>query len=215
MNTKTLKDLKLRYRSVSLKMRNADETIGTILKQAGRLFNSHGYKATSIGHITKATGYTKGAIYRHFKSKEKLEEQALSYLTSIMYQEMSKRIKKESNAGDKLRSILHFFESYISNPPIKGGCPLLNAAIEADDGNSLLRKRAHSILSTLKDSIIHILNRGIEFKQIKKDVDKNYFATVMIASLEGAIMMSKLAKTNEDINVVVNHLEAMITEIEL
>lgn len=195
-------------------MRNSDETIGIILKQAGRLFNSHGYKATSIGHITKATGYTKGAIYRHFKSKEKLEEQTLGYLTNVMYEHMRAQIKNENNAPDKLRAMIHFFESYISNPPIKGGCPLLNAAIEADDGNPLLRKRAHSILGTLKQSIVHILERGIEFKQIKKSIDKNYFATVMIASLEGAIMMSKLAKTDEDIVIVIHHLEKMIKEIE-
>jgi AcrR family transcriptional regulator len=195
-------------------MRNADETIGVILKQAGRLFNSHGYKATSIGHITKATGYTKGAIYRHFKSKEKLEEQTLGYLTNLMYEHMRARIKNETNAPDKLRAMIYFFESYISNPPIKGGCPLLNAAIEADDGNPLLRKKAHSILGTLKQSIIHILERGIEFRQVKKNTDKNYFATVMIASLEGAIMMSKLAKTDEDIAVVICHLEKMIKEIE-
>jgi len=195
-------------------MRNSDETIGIILKQAGRLFNSHGYKATSIGHITKATGYTKGAIYRHFKSKEKLEEQTLGYLTNVMYEHMRAQIKNENNAPDKLRAMIHFFESYISNPPIKGGCPLLNAAIEADDGNPLLRKRAHSILGTLKQSIVHILDRGIEFKQIKKNTDKNYFATVMIASLEGAIMMSKLAKTDEDIVIVIHHLEKMIQEIE-
>ncbi len=195
-------------------MRNADETIGIILKQAGKLFNSHGYKATSIGHITKATGYTKGAIYRHFKSKEKLEEQTLGYLTNVMYEHMRARIKNENNAPDKLRAMIHFFESYISNPPIKGGCPLLNAAIEADDGNPLLRRRAHTILGTLKQSVVHILERGVEFKQIKKSVDKNYFATVMIASLEGAIMMSKLAKTNEDIVMVIHHLEKMIKEIE-
>lgn len=195
-------------------MRNREETIGTILKQAGRLFNSQGYKATSIGHITNATGYTKGAIYRHFKSKEKLEAETLSYLTSVMYENLSKRIKDEKNAGDKLRAILTYFESYITKPPIKGGCPLLNAAIEADDGNPLLRKKAHSILTTLKGSITHILNRGIEFKQIKKSVDKDYVATVMIAGLEGAIMMSKLSKSDQDIQIVTKHLSQFIRDIE-
>lgn len=195
-------------------MRNTDQTIATILRNAGRLFNSHGYKATSISQITKATGYTKGAIYRHFQSKEKLEERALAYLTSVMYDQMRARIKKENNAGDKLRAIIRFFESYISDPPIKGGCPLLNAAVEADDGNPLLRRKAHSILATLKHSIIYILERGIEFKQIQKTIDKHYFATVMIASLEGAIMMSKLTRTNEDISLIIRHLERMIKEVE-
>src|SRR5579872_4315901 len=113
-------------------MRNANETIGIILHQAGGLFNSRGYKATSIGHITAATGFTKGAIYRHFRSKEKLEEEALGYLTSVMFDNLTKKIKSQNNAGDKLRAIVGFFESYISRPPIKGGCPLLNVAVEAD-----------------------------------------------------------------------------------
>jgi AcrR family transcriptional regulator len=196
-------------------MRNPDETIGAILKHAGRLFNSHGYKATSIGHITNATGYTKGAIYRHFKSKERLEAETLAYLMSLFNENLGKKIKAEKNAGDKLRGVLSYFESYISKPPIPGGCPLLNAAIEADDSNPLLRKKAHAVLNSLKDSIVHILDRGIEFKQIKKSVDKNAFATIMIASLEGAIMMSKLAKTDHDIKIVVSHLEKLVLEIEV
>jgi len=196
-------------------MRNADETIGIILRQAGGLFNSFGYKATSIGHITAASGFTKGAIYRHFKSKEKLEEEVLGYLTGVMFENLTKRIKGQKNAGDKLRAIIGFFESYISKPPIKGGCPLLNVAVEADDGNPHLRKRAHSVLEILKSSVSHILTKGVEYGQIKKSIDKNYFATVMIASLEGGIMMSKLSRTDKDIRMVIKHLEAMITEIEV
>jgi AcrR family transcriptional regulator len=196
-------------------MRNRAETIGIILHQAGGLFNSHGYKATSIGHITEATGFTKGAIYRHFKSKEKLEEETLGYLTGVMIDHLTKRIKAQRNAGDKLRSIVSFFESCISKPPIKGGCPLLNAAIEVDDSSPLLRKKAHSILEILKNSISYILTKGIEFGQIKKTVDKNYYATVMIASLEGGIMMSKLSRSDKDIRMVIKHLEGMITDIEI
>jgi len=189
--------------------------MGVILKQAGGLFNSQGYKATSIGHITAASGFTKGAIYRHFKSKDKLEEEALGYLTGLMFEHLTRRIKTEKNAGDKLRSIVSFFESYISKPPIKGGCPLLNAAIEADDSSPQLRKKANSILEILKNSICHILTKGIEYGQIKKTVDKNYFATVMIASLEGGIMMSKLNRSDKDIRIVIRHLESMIKEIEI
>ncbi|GHM99799.1 TetR family transcriptional regulator [Cytophagales bacterium WSM2-2] len=196
-------------------MRNREKTIGTILRHAGKLFNSHGYKATSIGHITKATGLTKGAVYRHFKSKENLEAETLTYLTSQLNETLGQKIREAKNAGDKLRAILTYHETYITKPPIQGGCPLLNAAIEADDSNVVLRKKALSILNMLKGSIIHILNRGIEFNQIKKTVDKNYFATVVIASLEGAIMMSKLAKTNDDIRIVISHLEKMIKEIEV
>ena len=195
-------------------MRNPTETKEAILHHAGNLFNLQGYKATSISHITEATGLTKGAIYRHFKNKEKLEEQSLVYLTGVMFEKLRVEIKQQGNAIDKLKAIIHFFESYITKPPIKGGCPLMNAAIEADDQSPRLRKKAHTILEVLKVSIVTILSNGQKFHQIKKGIDKEYYATVMIASLEGAIMMSKLSKTNHDIRMVISHLEKMIKEIQ-
>jgi TetR/AcrR family transcriptional regulator, transcriptional repressor for nem operon len=204
-----------RYRSVSLRMRNPDETREAILHHAGSLFNLQGYKATSLSNITEATGYTKGAIYRHFKSKEKLEEQSLVYLMGIMFEKLRTQIKERHTAGDKLKAIVRFFESYVTKSPIKGGCPLLNVAIEADDNSPHLRKRANMILETLKGSIVTILSNGIKFGQIEKSIDKEYYATLIIASLEGAIMMSKLSRTSRDIRIVIQHLEAMISGIEI
>ncbi len=195
-------------------MRNRDHTIGLILHHAGSLFNMQGYKATSISHITDATGYTKGAIYRHFKSKEKLEEESLAYLMGIIFEKLREQIKMHDNAINKLKSIIHFFELYVTKSPIKGGCPLLNVAIEADDDSPHLRKKANAILETLKDSIVIILSNGIKFGQLKKNIDKEYYATLIIASLEGAIMMSKLSKTNHAIQVVISHLEKVIEEIK-
>jgi TetR/AcrR family transcriptional regulator, transcriptional repressor for nem operon len=89
-------------------MRNPDETRGAILHHAGNLFNLQGYKATSISNITEAAGYTKGAIYRHFKNKEKLEEQSLVYLMGVMFEKLRTQIKEQKTAGDKLMAIIHF-----------------------------------------------------------------------------------------------------------
>jgi len=196
-------------------MRNPEATKETILKKSGVLFNTQGYKSTSISEITDATGFTKGAIYRHFESKDDLEIETLHYLSSSMFEKLRERIKEKATAADKLRSVFHFFESYISNPPLKGGCPLLNAAIEADDSNPALRKAALKILNGLRDSIVAMLENGIKFKQIKAGIDKDHYATLIIASLEGAIMMSKLAENDDDIKRMIKHLNKQIAEIEL
>jgi hypothetical protein len=65
------------------------------------------------------------------------------------------------------------------------------------------------------DSVITILKNGIRFNQIKKEIDPDFHATLIIASLEGAIMMSKLRGDNEDIRRVVKHLEIQLNTIEL
>jgi TetR/AcrR family transcriptional regulator, transcriptional repressor for nem operon len=196
-------------------MRNPEATKQTILKKSGVLFNTQGYKSTSISEITDATGFTKGAIYRHFESKDELEIETLNYLSSLMFEKLRERIREKATTADKLRTVFHFFESYISNPPLKGGCPLLNAAIEADDSNPALRKAALKILTGLRDSIIAMLENGIKYKQINAGIDKEYYATLIIASLEGAIMMSKLSENDDDIKRMIKHLDKQVAEIEL
>jgi TetR/AcrR family transcriptional regulator, transcriptional repressor for nem operon len=196
-------------------MRNPIATKESILKKSGVLFNTLGYKHTSISDITAATGFTKGAIYRHFKSKDELELETLIHLSSIMYQKLGDQVKGQTTAGDKLRAVFRYFESYINNPPLKGGCPLMNAAIEADDAHPMLRKGAHKILNTLRDSIITILHNGIQHKQIKPGVDKEFYASLIIAALEGAIMMGKLSGSNTDIKKITKHLSEQIASIEI
>jgi AcrR family transcriptional regulator len=196
-------------------MRNPEVTKEKILKQSGQLFNTQGYKATSLRDITEATGFTKGAIYRHFSSKDELEMETLSHLSNHMFELVRGRIKEAKTAGAKLRSIFNFFETYISKPPIKGGCPLMNVAIEADDAHPQLRKRAVSIMNMLHDSIDIILSNGIRYGQIKKDIDRTHYATVIIASLEGAIMMSKLRGNDDDIKRMTSHLDQLIRQIEI
>lgn len=195
-------------------IRNPDETKQKILKKSGVLFNTQGYKATSISDITSATGFTKGAIYRHFENKAVLEKETLFHLSTVMFEILRECIRCQKTAGDKLRAIFRYFESYISNPEVKGGCPLLNAAIEADDTNPVLRREALKILDILRESVIAILKNGIRYQQIRKDTDTEYYATIIIASLEGAIMMSKLRGNNHDIKRVIKHLESLLGNIE-
>jgi len=196
-------------------MRQPEATKAHILKQSGHLFNTQGYKATSISDITTATGLTKGAIYRHFKNKDHLEKEALFYLSQTMFSSLRGKIKDQPTAPKKLRALFSFFETYISNPPVKGGCPLLNVSTEVDDAHPVLRKQAVVILDLLKESIVTLLNNGVKYGQLKPSTDKEYYASIIIGQLEGAIMMSKLRGNNTDIRMAIKHLEGTIKEIEI
>jgi TetR/AcrR family transcriptional regulator, transcriptional repressor for nem operon len=196
-------------------MRQPMQTKQTILQQAGVLFNSKGYKATSVSDITEATGFTKGALYRHFENKDELEAAALQHLLGNMLAIFREKVKSKSNAIDKLHAVLDFFGNYASKPPIKGGCPLLNVAIEADDSNNRLRKIAVGMLASLKNAIDIILKNGIRHGQIQPKTDSQLMATIMIASLEGAVMMSKLQKTDADLQTVVAYLKKTIDGLKV
>lgn len=91
----------------------------------------------------------------------------------------------------------------------------MNAAIESDDASPVLKREALKILDTLRGSIIKIIENGMKHKQIKQGVNAEFYATLIIASLEGAIMMGRLQGDNNDIRRVLKHLTAQLEEIEL
>jgi len=43
-----------------------------IIEEAYKLFLNHSYEAVSISMISDAIGFTKGALYHHFRNKEEL-----------------------------------------------------------------------------------------------------------------------------------------------
>ena len=113
--------------------RNPEETRKLIIDKALPIFNTKGYNAASLSDITSATGITKGAIYGNFKNKDEVATAAFERGVEIVTGEISKRVRVEKTAPDKLMSIVKFYEEYINKPPIPGGCPILNSSVEADD----------------------------------------------------------------------------------
>lgn len=196
-------------------MRDAEATKNTIIRESANLFNTQGYKATSISDITKATGYTKGAIYRHFDSKQDLEQHALRRLSKIMFEEISVSIKKAKTFQTKFEAIFSFFQNYMDEPRYEGGCPLMNAAVESDDTNPILRQQAYNMLAQLKASMAKLIENGIKNNQVRPDVDIPYYSTIFIATLEGGIMMSKLERNKKAINHTIEHLRSLVKELSV
>lgn len=196
-------------------MRNPEVTRLLILDASAKLFNVKGYKATALSDITKATGLTKGAIYSHFENKDQLEKHALLHMMNFFVATITQRVKAGNNAGEKIGAIMGYFESYKSNPPFEGGCPVLNAAIEADDTNPELKKVVAGIFNVLHHSIVTILNNGVKHGQLKKDINHDGFASMMISSVEGAIVFMKVTGKSHHLDRVLAFLKAEFVKMEL
>ncbi|MBF04614.1 MAG: TetR family transcriptional regulator [Flavobacterium sp.] len=191
-------------------MRKPEQTKEKILRESSILFNTKGYKSTSISDITNATGYTKGAIYRHFENKDNLEIQAYEKMVRFIFTNLKTKIREAKNTKDKLFIFLNHFENYIINENFAGGCPLLNVSIEVDDTNCDLKYKAQNTLTVFKETIKTIITNGKTHQQVQLNTNEELVASVIIASLEGGIMMSKLTQSEKDIKNVVIHLKTWI-----
>lgn len=197
-----------------MKQSKSDLTKQYIVERSSAVFNTKGYMGTSMQDIMDATGLTKGGLYGNYKSKEAIAFAAFDYNVKKVMDMMSKMIVVEKNAPDKLNAILNFFKSYYFEPPVAGGCPILNMAIEADDTHPGLRLKVVEALEALRASLIHILKKGQSYGQIKADADVNKFATIFLSTIEGGIMMSKVYQDFRYLRDCIAHLSELTEQIK-
>ncbi|WP_258098028.1 TetR/AcrR family transcriptional regulator [Marinoscillum pacificum] len=173
-------------------MRNPEQTRNLIISKAISIFNKKGYRATSLSDITKATGMTKGAIYGNFDNKDAVAVASFQYATEKVLGELREQIKNAPTAPLKLKAILSYYDQYIDNPPIEGGCPVINTSVEADDEHPLLRMKVVAMITMIKDSLKQIIHRGIMEGQIRKEVDVDLYANMFYSTIKGAILISRV-----------------------
>ena len=58
--------------------KEAEKTKTNILKSALKVFLKNGYSKTSLSDIAENAGYTRGAVYWHFKDKSEILEKLIS-----------------------------------------------------------------------------------------------------------------------------------------
>ena len=196
-------------------MRNPEQTKQLIIDKALPIFNTKGYNAASLSDITSATGITKGAIYGNFKNKDEVASAAFDHAVEIIITLLSKQVRSKNNAPDKLRAIVDYYAEYVNNPPIPGGCPILNSSIEADDNLPFLRSKVIRTIALMKDSLSKIVNRGILEGQIKRGVDAEELGVFFYATIEGAISLSRIEGDGRSYKHVKNILYRMIEEISM
>ena len=176
-------------------MNKGELTRERIVAQAAPIFNQRGFAGCSMQDVMDATGLEKGGLYRHFESKEELAAEAFKYALSQAVKTRTADLAHIEDSVPKLRYVVARFVEAPSTMP--GGCPLMNTAIDADDGNPVLRKLAKAGLNDWKKRISTLVKQGIQAREIRKEVEPRRIANTIIATLEGALMISRMEGTKE------------------
>lgn len=187
-------------------MRKGQMTKENIIKESAVLFNTKGYTGTSLSEIIDRCGIQKGGIYNHFENKDQIALAAFDYSFSQMINFLSIALENAVNSKEKLLAICTVYIDIIENNTVEGGCPILNTAIESDDGHPLLKKRAQFAMNFFIEKLTSIIGEGIENGEFRKDLNSEEVCTYIIAIVEGGLMLSKLFDDSKYIRHCTNHV---------
>jgi TetR/AcrR family transcriptional regulator, transcriptional repressor for nem operon len=173
-------------------MGKGQQTKERIIRESAGLFNTKGYTGTSLSEIIDRCGIRKGGIYNHFENKDEIALAAFDYSFSQILSFLSTALENSNSSKDRLFSICNVYIDMYENNTLEGGCPILNTAIESDDGHPLLKKRSQQAMKFLIDRLSMIIVEGIENKEFRSDINPDEVSSYFIAVIEGGLMLSKL-----------------------
>ena len=187
-------------------MRKGEQTRQEIIRKAAPIFNQKGYDGAALSDLMRATGLKKGGIYRHFESKEELAGDAFDHAWKIAMDARFEGTEEIPNTVDRLKQIVRNFRDRRAGL-VPGGCPLLNTAVDNDDGNPKLRAKARHALGSWLGRMQSIAEEGKRRGEVRSDINPGTLATLIASTLEGSHMLSRLQKKDEPRDLAVRHLE--------
>lgn len=189
-------------------MKKGEATRAHIIEKSAPVFNRLGFGNTSLAVLMEATGLEKGGIYRHFESKEELACEAFDYAVTQVRSVRVDPLARLASGIEKLETYIGEFATIGS--PIPGGCPIFNTAVENDDGNSTLKKKALHAYKRWIEDLTAIIEQAIREGALKKNVDAERFAVFLMCSLEGGLVAKNLTQKTAILADISNELMSVL-----
>jgi TetR/AcrR family transcriptional regulator, transcriptional repressor for nem operon len=192
-------------------MTKAERTRQFIIEKSAPIFNTRGVAGTSMSDIMEATRLAKGSLYVHFKDKDELSYCAVDYNLDSFGKKLTDIISKHRKSRDQLYAYLDFL-SDAGNPPIIGGCPILNFGMEADDTSPVILRKVNKTIEYVIQELANIVEEGIKTGEFRNTFNASEFATRTFALLEGAILISRVSRKRDKMDLIIRMIKKEIEE---
>ncbi len=199
------------------RLRDGRQTREAILEAATRLMHLKGYQATSLDDVLRESGVGKGNFYYHFKSKEDL---GYAILDQAIASFLGKTVEPcfSDASTSRLGQIRCFLARVLAAQRARncvGGCAFGNLAAELSDVHEGFRARLSGVFSAWRAHLTAALADAQADGSVGPACRPEAVAQFLVASLEGAILMTKLTKDITVMERCVEELERYLTLYEV
>lgn len=194
-------------------MSKAEKTKQFIIEKTATLFNTKGYTSTSLSDITEVTHLTKGSIYGNFENKDDVALEVYKYNASLLKESMSRSFGDEfPTYTDKLYAFVAFYRKNWHSVFSNGGCPLMNAATEADDTFPQLKNQVKKSFEEWILKISDVISLGQRNEELNDKANAEEYASLFVMLIEGGILLSKTTGQEKFLNQALDKILNIINK---
>jgi len=191
--------------------RKREETRERLLKSAFSVFARNGYDRATVDEIVRDAGFSKGAFYVHFKTKEDLFWAMLEERAMSMQQAFLLVLHPEVPLKDNVQRLLTAIFDIEKRDP---EWPATFMEFLAHAGrNAAVRERLSKIFESWHGFIADMLRVSRDKGIVRSDVEIDFLARSAIALIEGTILQSRLSRDPRQLDDLIEPLCSLLTEL--
>ena len=192
------------------KQRRREETRRKLVEAALSVFARNGYERATVDEVVREAGFSKGAFYVHFESKEDLFWQMLEERIATQQEALRRAIDIAAPVAENERRILAAIFDLEKQDPSWPALFMEFAAHAAR--NEKVRDRLSSLYERWHTFTVEMLKAGQAAGKVRLDQDVDLMASVLLAVLEGFLFQSRPAPASVDLDRIVEPLSRLLAE---
>ncbi|MEV6337267.1 TetR/AcrR family transcriptional regulator [Nocardia vinacea] len=178
-------------------MARRTETRARILDTGAQFFRTRGYSSTGLKELVTASGAPWGSLYHYFPGgKEQLGVEAIKH-SGRRFEHLIDTAFEQAG-GDPVVGLRNFFQlsaTALEESDYADGCPIGTVALETASTSEPLRAACADTFTAWQLRIREILgDSGLPEDQARA------LATVVLATFEGALMLSRTHRTTQPLH---------------
>ena len=170
-----------------------------LLNAAMKLFVKKGYKGSSVAEITKDAGFTRGALYCHFETKEHLAREIIKLFEEKFLNSMVHYVGEEGGSAlEKFKKMMRFNVWFAGEHP---DLCLFMTVISAEmcGSHNRLEPYLKSVYRKWREFITGILKDGRRAGEFKREIDPQMMAWVIIGVHDGVLLQKEMNRETIDL----------------
>jgi TetR/AcrR family transcriptional regulator, transcriptional repressor for nem operon len=166
-----------------------------ILTEGLRVVHERGFAGASVRDIVQAAGVPQGSFTNHFVSKEAFCLEILDLYFKDFRATSQRTLRNDSLPPLKrLRAYIDTPIKYLNRIGWQNGCLVGNFSAEASEHSEIIRKRLVDIYEEMRQAVAYCLRAAVKSGDLSRKKDCDELAGFLIASLQGAILQSKVER---------------------
>ncbi|WP_341319014.1 TetR/AcrR family transcriptional regulator [Paraburkholderia sp. IMGN_8] len=176
----------------------------TVLASASQVFWNHGYHATSIDDLCKATGLLRGSLYGVFGDKHGIMLAALDHYAEGSVARLAERLNAPVAPEVALRHALMHYARVASALTGERSCFITNTTLEMQPGDEELRTRVAAIQRRMATLLAAAVIRGQASGAFDSTLDEKAVGDFLLCVIQGLRVLGRVAHGEDALTNIVN-----------